>query len=138
MKKRMRLTEKQLAIGMWLYVKMCILYSDDLMIVAQAKSVYLMNHPIAIMLFTNNCILCEKYNLDCSKCPLGSCSKTYKTLWSVVNNRVYNVDYGRYWSPFTLQERLEACDKIIEAIEKDIPDDYGDNSHNDDENFWYT
>ena len=124
MKKRMKLTEKELAIGMWLYIKLCIRYREDL-VVAQIKCMYMKKHGIPATLFENNCILCDKHKSVCSECPLYSCSLKFKTLWAVVVNRICGYNYFSMCErPFTLDERLDACDKIIEAIEKDIPDDY--------------
>ena len=123
MTNRTKLTEKELAIGMWLYIKTCLICCDD-PIVAQLKYVYMKYHDVPTTLFENKCILCDKYNQECSKCPLHSCSLEYKTLWSVVVNRVRIDGTGIYHRPFTLEERLEACDIIIEAIQNDIPDDY--------------
>lgn len=119
-KNQAKLTEKELAIGMWLYVKENIPYCDNIPLI---KREYLHKHH-KVDKWKNNCILCSKYRLECSECPLGSCSNEYKTLWSVVVNGVWNGSTMLVDHPFTLEERLEACDKIIEAIEKDIPDDY--------------
>ena len=123
MKKRMKLTEKELAIGMWLYIKSYIAQHKDALIVL-IKTRYLKEHHM-LGKWKNLCILCSKHNDVCPRCPLDSCSSNYKTLWSVVSNSIHK-SFTRtlYEHPFTLEERLEACDKIIEAIEKDIPDDY--------------
>ena len=72
----------------------------------------------------NFCILCQKYNNECPRCPLQSCMNNHKTLWAIVVNGIYDSKTGTYISPFTLEERLEACDKIIEAIKEYVPDDY--------------
>ena len=127
MKKRMNLTEKELAIGMWLYVKSRIhtfkniaIHHSDIM---SLKYDYIQEHD-TIADWPSYCILCKRHNKVCPECPLGSCGLEDKTLWAVVTNCVYDANAKAYVSPFTLEERLEACDKIIEAIEKDIPDDF--------------
>lgn len=120
MENRMELTEKQLAIGMWLYVKMHIPQWDNIPLL---KHKYLDKHH-AVDKWKNNCILCSMHKLGCSECPLGSCNNYYDTLWSRVVNGMFCAGTRKVVHPFTLEERLEACDKIIEAIEKDIPDDY--------------
>lgn len=122
MEKRIDLTEKELAIGMWLYIKRNI-SRDDLIIVPHLKDVYLRAYKM-LSKWNNTCILCEKYNNVCPKCPLRSCNILDNTLWATVTNTVFDPKTQSYISPFTLQERLEACDKIIKAIENDIPDDY--------------
>lgn len=129
MKKRAGLTEKELAIGMWLYIKEYIKHHEDPerpnYFIKQIKLRYLMGHKFRTASeWPSYCILCYKYWKDCSKCPLGSCSNDHKSLWSVVTNSLYDDNVKAYISPFTLEERLEACDKIIEAIEKDIPDEW--------------
>lgn len=121
LKKRIKLTKKELAIGMWLYIKLRIYCGENFM--AYSKFKYLNDHYM-IGKWPNSCILCYKYHKYCSKCPLGSCSDHAKTLWSRVINCVYDAKTDTYDSPFTLEERLEACDKIIEAIQNDIPDNY--------------
>lgn len=121
MKKRITLTEKELAIGMWLYIKLRIICNDRSDITT-FKREYIAKHHIASK-WQHYCILCEKH-AECSSCPLVSCNRNTKTLWAVVTNYVHNLDDGTYERSFTLEERLDACDKIIEAIEKDIPDDY--------------
>ena len=68
--------------------------------------------------------VCKKYANVCPRCPLRSCSTDYKTLWAAVINTVYDTKTHTYTFPFTLEERLDACDKIIEAIEEDVRDNY--------------
>ena len=127
MKKRIKLTEKELAIGMWLYIKQRIMFSEQPEITS-IKREYMLKHHASTM-WQNFCILCDKHVRDCSSCPLGSCNRNRKTPWAVVTNYVHNLDDGTYYRSFTLEERLDACDKIIEAIEKDIPDDYVNSRH---------
>ena len=122
MKKRMKLTEKELAIGMWLYIKQQIMLSERPDITS-IKYDYLIEHCGSTM-WQNYCILCEKHERDCSSCSLGSCDRNRKTPWAVITNRLHNRDDGTFYRSFTLEERLDACNKIIEAIENDIPDDY--------------
>ena len=129
MKKRMHLTEKESAIGTWLYVKLRIYYAMNIpeedrpfLSIPQAKWWYLDKHGMALK-WPGDCILCHK-NVLCSRCPLGLCSTNRKTIWAVVCNFLYNEKTRTYEYPFTLRERLEACNQIIEAIEKDVPDDY--------------
>ena len=125
MKKRIRLTEKELAIGTWLYVKMMIqrdnLYHRDY--IPNLKDEYLSAHN-RCDLWINNCILCDKYLLVdyCSGCPLVICNPMRSCLYQKA--RGYKLSYMTYHvetaisHKYCLKTRLKACDKIIEAIEK--------------------
>ena len=120
------LTEKEVCINMWKHIKEHIRYNhskDEPIGLRSIKYDYLKEYNMeSKWLFM--CILCQKHHKVCTRCPLGSCSSEYKTPWAVVTDSTWDCETGTYISPFTLEERLEACDKIIEAIEKDIPDDY--------------
>ena len=145
MKKRIKLTEKELAIGMWLYVKMMIqennLYHRDY--IPNLKDEYLSAHDRCDLWF-NNCILCDKHFLlyKCSGCPLIVCNPTKSCLYQKV--RGYKLSHMTYYietaisHKYRLKTRLKACDKIMKLIEKDIPDNYGNNDYNDNEDFWST
>ena len=122
----MNLTEKEMSIEMWERIKKNVRYlgpKNALINVGLLKYEYLKEHNM-LEKWENMCILCQKYDNDCRRCPLQCCTNGYKTLWAIVVNKVYDSKMGTYISPFTLEERLEACDKIIEAIKEDVPDDY--------------
>ena len=126
MEERPSLTEKEMAIEMWERIKKNIHYlgpKNALINVGLLKYEYLKEHNM-LEKWENMCILCQKYDNECPKCPLQSCMNNQKTLWAIVVNKVYDSKTGTYISPFTSEERLDACDKIIEAIKNDIPDDY--------------
>lgn len=117
MGKRTVLTEKEAAIDMWECIKELIrcTHSKNIPInIQQFKYTYIEESNM-LLEWKNSCILCQKYANVCPKCPLSSCSIVHKTLWAIVTNNL---------SDFTLEERLDACDRIIEAIKKDVHDDY--------------
>lgn len=124
MKKRMYLTEKELAIGMWLYVKMCIVrYENEygIFYIGSLKDEYLSAHGFH-KLWIFNCILCDKYRA-CKLCPLHDCISGKKSLYLKVCGNIY-LKNKLIKRKYCRNTRLKACNKIIEAIEKDVPDDY--------------
>ena len=126
MEMKMNLTEKEMGIEMWERIKehiRCNHSKDEPINIELLKHKYLKEHNM-LGKWENMCILCQKYDIKCVRCPLQYCSPGYKTLWATVINMIYSDKAGTYISPFTLEERLEACDKIIEAIKNDVPDDY--------------
>ena len=126
MEERTNLTEKEVCINMWKHIKEYIRcnHSDNVSSnIASIKYAYIIEHNM-LGKWKNMCILCQKYDNECPKCPLQSCMNNYKTLWTTIINEIFDDKTVTYISPFTLEERLEACDKVIEAIEKYIPDDY--------------
>lgn len=139
MKKRIKLTEKQLAIGMWLYIKMVIKTRNEygIFYLRELKDKYLSAHD-RCNLWENNCILCNAHS-ECKACPLISCNPTKSYLYQkTCGFRLSKITYyinAAIAYKYGLKTRLKACDKIIEAIEKDIPDDYGDNDYDNDEDF---
>lgn len=142
MKKRMKLTEKELAIGMWLYIKMMInkynVYS--MTYIKSLKRQYLSKHDYCDVWF-NNSILCDKYLFAgfCSGCPLVAYNPAKICLYQQACGFILS-NNGKYYQSkishkFYRKTRLKACDKIIETIEKDIPDNYGGNDYDNDEDF---
>ena len=126
MEERTNLTEKEVCINMWKHIKehiRCNHSKDEPINFRSIKYEYLKAYNMDSK-WVFMCILCQKHHRVCTRCPLGSCSSEYKTPWALVTDSTWDCETGRYIPQFTLEERLEACDKIIEAIEKDIPDDY--------------
>lgn len=128
MKERMKLTEKELAIGMWQYIKTRIVCDDNSyggIYVTYLKRDYLSAHN-CLNLWKNDCILCDKY-LKCELCPLNNCiqgkDSLYRRVCGVIN---YGLGVTRELenNKYSRDTRLEACDKIIGVIERFVPDDY--------------
>ena len=127
MEERTALTEKEMGIEMWERIKERIRYNHPKHIpvnVKLLKYAYLKEKGM-VGKWLHMCILCQKHDDVCPRCPLGSCSIDYKTLWAVVvGGEKFDNETETYTAQYTLEERLEACDKIIEAIKNDVPDDY--------------
>ena len=126
MEERTVLTEKEMGIEMWERIKERIRYNHPKHIpvnVTLLKYEYLKEKDM-VGRWIHMCILCQKHDDVCLRCPLRSCSIAYKTLWAVVVGEEFDCTTDTHIAHFTLEERLEACDKIIEAIKNDVPDDY--------------
>lgn len=69
--------------------------------------------------YSNNCILCQ-YFLACYKCPLGTCSR------KIDKNAPYAkiVNFFEQSGSVSKEEAVIACEKIINAIKDNIPDDF--------------
>lgn len=127
MKKRMCLTEKELAIGMWLYIKACIASDDNscgAIYINDLKRDYLSAHD-SLDLWSNNCILCAKY-FKCELCPLNNCiqgkESLYRKVCGIINYGL-GVSHKSKKNKYSRNTRLKACDKIIETIERFILDE---------------
>ena len=126
MKKRINLTDGELAVGMWLYIKERI-KSEDLRTEAEVECItkmkiqYLRAHGKGKNYWYNLCLLCQRYikegyNTEC-KCPLsegGLCCSVGSSWWAVVCYT--NSEEHR-------QRALKACDKIIEIMKKEAEKD---------------
>ena len=117
-KKRIKLTDKELAIAMWVYIKLYIegaeLNTESLSVV-QLKTHFLHAHGKNSNYWYNLCLLCQRYitegyNTRC-KCPLaegGLCCSIGSSWWAVAcyaNSEEHK------------QRALKACDKIIKIME---------------------
>lgn len=116
MKKRINLTDKELAIAMWVYIK---LYIESAKLCTESPSVtslktrFLRAHGKGIFYWYNACLLCQRYISEVTQCncPLSEDGK--------------DCGLGSTWlkvASFATSEKhrqiaLEACDKIIAIME---------------------
>lgn len=126
MKKRMKLTEKELAIGMWLYIKLIIKEYNEYTptFITCVKYHYLTEHDCCDV-WLNDCILCDIYP-NCKVCPLHTCymrqSGLYQKACGFTLSNYH--DASKISHKYCRKTRMKACDKIIEIIQKYVPDDY--------------
>ena len=124
MKKRINLTDGELAVGMWLYIKERIKTAEqntEALAITDMKIQYLKEHGKKVNYWYNYCLLCQRYmvegyNTKC-KCPLsegGLCCSVGSSWWIVT---VYS------HSEEHRQRALKACDKIIEVMKKEAEKD---------------
>ena len=120
MKKRINLTDGELAVGMWLYIKERIKSANlctEADSITSMKIQYLQEHGKGSKYWYNYCLLCQRYmsegyNEKC-KCPLsegGLCCSIGSSWWVVTcyaHNEVHR------------QGALKACDKIIKIMERE-------------------
>lgn len=122
MKKRINLTDKELAIGMWIYVYNYIASADistPQASVTNLKVKYLNEHYKGRFYWYNACLLCQRYineGGNCS-CPLSEGGKDcgIGSTWLKV------CDY--FYSEKNRQEALEACKKIINIMIAEAEDE---------------
>lgn len=117
-KKRIKMTDKELAVAMWIYVKEYIksvkLCTESLSVV-QLKTNFLKAHGKGMFYWYNACLLCQRYineNGECN-CPLSENGKDCgmgSIWWDVIS---YGMDEEHR------QKALEACDKIIKIMENE-------------------
>jgi hypothetical protein len=116
MKKRIKMTDKELAVAMWVYVKLYIegaeLHTESLTVV-QLKENFLKAHGKGFFYWYNACLLCQRYISETEKCncPLSEDGKDCgmgSSWWDVIH---YGMDEEHR------QKALEACDKIIAIME---------------------
>lgn len=119
MKKRIKLTDKELAIGMWVYIYLYIESYDctsfDTVWVASLKQRWLEKHYIKSytasedFYWEHDCWLCHKYwNGNCLCCPLRTCG-TY-SLYDGVTYYYRNKDYQN--------NALEYAKRILSIIQE--------------------
>lgn len=124
MKKRINLTDGELAVGMWLYVKERIKNEDlrtEAECITNMKIQYLKEHGKGKDYWYNLCLLCQRYITEgygtkC-KCPLsegGLCCSIGSSWWIVACYA--NSEEHR-------QKALKACDKIIKIMKKEAEKD---------------
>lgn len=115
-KKRIKMTDKELAIAMWIYVKLHIekseLYTESPS-VTSLKTRFLRTHGKGIFYWYNACLLCQRYVSEIAQCncPLSEGGKDcgQGSIWMDV------VDYAR--DEEHRQKALKACDKILKIVE---------------------
>lgn len=116
MKKRINLTDKELAIAMWVYVKLYIASAKlctESPSVTQLKVGFLRTHGKGFFYWYNACLLCQRYISETEQCncPLSEGGKDCgvdSTFGDVIK-------YAR--DEEHRQKALVACDKIIAIME---------------------
>ena len=120
MKKRINLTDKELAIAMWIYVKERIKNADISCIEKYAsitgmKLHFLAEHGKGEHYWYNACLLCQRHisEIGFCDCPLSEYGLDCGTgsTWMKV------VGFGT--SEENRQKALEACDKILKIMENE-------------------
>lgn len=116
MKKRINLTDKELAIAMWVYIK---LYIESAKLcteppsVTQLKTSFLREHGKGSLYWYNACLLCQRYINEVAQCncPLSEGGKDCgfgSAWWDIMD---YAITEERR------QRALKACDKILKIME---------------------
>lgn len=79
-RKRIELTEGELALGSWLYVTLQIITDEAWDEIYEGKEAYLSAHEFHYSNWTNGCKLCEKHidsaRYTCRRCPLKKAQKS--------------------------------------------------------------
>lgn len=120
MKKRINLTDGELAVGMWLYIKEKIKVAElntESLAITDMKIQYLKEHGKARDYWYNYCLLCQRYmsegyNETCN-CPLfeGGLCCSIGSSWWIVTCYATSEEHR--------QRALKACDKIIRIMERE-------------------
>lgn len=116
MKKRINLTDKELAIAMWVYIKLYIksvkLYTESLS-VTQLKASFLRAHGKGIFYWYNACLLCQRYINEVAQCncPLSEDGKDcgFGSAWWDIAHYAITEEHR--------QKALKECDKILKIME---------------------
>lgn len=116
MKKRINLTDKELAIAMWVYIKLYIESAElntEVLTVTELKTFFLREHGKGFFYWYNACFLCQRYVSEIVQCncPLSEDGKDcgQGSTWLDV------VGYAR--SEEHRQKALWACDRILKIME---------------------
>lgn len=118
-RKRIELTDKELALGMWLYIALNVARKEEVKI-PYIKKWYLACHNKNRDYWLNGCYLCEKYKGSltgsCNKCPLRK-AQGLKPTECGCSGRTW---YGRVCSFYTSkEEKLSCCCKIIDIMRRE-------------------
>ena len=115
MKKRINLTDKELAIAMWVYIRLYIENAElctESLTVTQLKENFLRAHGKGFFYWYNACFLCQRHINEGGKChcPLSEGGKDcgVGSTWFEV------IDYAK--DKVHRQKALKACDKIIKIM----------------------
>lgn len=120
MKKRINLTDGELAIAMWLYVKERIKSADITRTeyresVTGMKQHFLAEHGKGRHYWYNACFLCQRYVSEIAQCncPLSEDGKDcgFDSTWMDVIRYAENEEHR--------QKALVACDKILKIMERE-------------------
>jgi hypothetical protein len=116
MKKRINLTDKELAIAMWVYIKLYIESAKlctESPAVTQLKVNFLRAHGKGQFYWYNACFLCQRYISEIGQCncPLSEDGKDcgIDSPWMYVTGYARDEEHR--------QKALVACDKIIAIME---------------------
>lgn len=120
-KKRIKLTDEELALGSWLYVILHIANDENFDEIHYCKGNYLRTHDKYS--WKNNCLYCEKYyNYRCSQCPLKDAEikegiEFYDWCGCDDDSWYDNLIYTKYYSQ---KERIGYALKICEVFAKEL------------------
>ena len=116
MKKRIEMTDKELAVAMWVYIKLYIESAElctESPSVTNLKARFLKAHGKGFSYWYNVCLLCQRYINERGKCncPLSEDGKDcgMGSTWLVVVSYAKDEEHR--------QKALKACDKIIAIME---------------------
>lgn len=120
-KKRIKMTDKELAMAMWVYVKLYIASAElctESPAVTDLKTRFLRAHGKGIFYWYNACFLCQRYVSEIAQCncPLSEGGKDcgFDSTWMDVTRYAENEEHR--------QKALVACDKILKIIEEEGDD----------------
>ena len=120
MKKRIKLTDTELALGMWLYIALNVAKTNDNeLAISYIKRWYLACHNKDRYYWECGCYLCEKYKKDigCHKCPLHK-AQGLKPTQCGCSSRTW---YGKLCSYYTTkEEKLSYCCKIVDVMRREV------------------
>lgn len=115
-KKRIKMTDKELAIAMWVYIKLYIESAElctETPTITDLKVRFLRAHGKGMFYWYNSCLLCQRYisEINQCNCPLSEGGKDcgQGSTWLDV------VSYAR--SEERRQKALRECDKILKIME---------------------
>ena len=121
MQKRIKMTDKELAIAMWIYLKLYIesaQLSTEALTVTQLKVNFLRAHGKGQFYWYNACFLCQRYISEIAQCncPLSEGGKDcgFGSTWLNVVGYAKDEEHR--------QKALVACDKILKIIEEEEDD----------------
>ena len=116
MQKRIKMTDKELAIAMWIDIKAHIASAElctEAPSVTQMKITFLKAHGKGEYYWYNACLLCQRYVSEIAQCncPLSEGGKDcgFGSSWSDVTGYARDEEHR--------QKALKACDKIIAIME---------------------
>lgn len=118
MKKRIKLTDTELALGMWLYITLNVAMKAEINL-PWLKRWYLVCHSKDRDYWEKGCYLCEKYadNIGCHKCPLHKAQRLKPTECGCASRTWYGKICSFYTSK---EEKLSCCCKIIDVMRREV------------------
>lgn len=116
MKKRINLTDKELAIAMWVYIKQYIESAElctESLSVTELKVNFLRAHEKGFFYWYNACFLCQRHINEVGRCncPLSEDGNDcgVGSTWGDVIRYAFDEEHR--------QKALRACDKILKIME---------------------